>query len=101
MSEEFKFTIGDKVTVTEKLRTWNNRNSHGEMDSWIGKPMTVRHRYMGDSGKMAGVPIYKMMEDYGEFKGEGWNWGECVLQQFKLTKRDNTQNEDINIHGVI
>lgn len=65
-----KYRVGDKVRIVSKKRgdSWN---VSGKMDKWLGKVMTIRET----RGRN-----YKMMEDEGEFCGDGWFWYDSMIE---------------------
>lgn len=64
--EEFKkLKVGDKVKIVDE-KTGIGWNTHGKMDRWLGKIMTIRD--------IAGSGNVRMREDVGEYGGGGWYW---------------------------
>lgn len=78
-----KYNVGDKVRIVSKWGDHCYQNREGLMDKWLGKTMTIR----GTWNKGA----YKMEEDRGENKGDGWAWNEnCIAglaHKFKVGDR--------------
>lgn len=67
-----QFQVGDRVRIVSRWPSGAGQNDCGEMDHWLGKTMTIRR-------VNSLYNTYKMVEDQGEFVGEGWNWFERMI----------------------
>ena len=70
VAEFKKLKVGDKVRVV-KTKDKGSWNSKGKMDKWLGKVMTVRQ--ILEDGDI------RMVEDRGEYRGEGWYWSAPMI----------------------
>lgn len=66
-----KLKDGDKVKIVDE-KTGTGWNTHGKMDKWLGKIMTIR--------AMAGPGIALMREDAAENNG-GWYWNSHMIDR--------------------
>ena len=67
-----KYKVGDKVKIVSE-KTGDGWNSHGEMDKWLGKVMTIREITEDD--------CYLMEEDDCEgIFANGWYWSEYMVE---------------------
>jgi len=69
-----KFKKGDKVKIIKKYNTWN---SHGKMDKWLGKTVTI---------KSYNVASCEIEEDSSENNGTGWFWNHSCLELVESEK---------------
>ena len=82
-----KYKIGDKVPIVKKRV--NGMNTHGKMDHWLGKYMTVRALLDPSFCSSFG---YKMEEDRHEMYNDGWDWYENMIDHEAtelLNKKEN------------
>ena len=74
-----KLEIGQKVRIKTYKKRPSYWNSHGKMDKYMGKVVTIR------SVSAAGV---KIEEDKNEHCDIGWSWGIRDFVPLKFTKSD-------------
>lgn len=64
-----KYKVGDRVRILKRRTV--NFNPLGGMDKWLGRTMTIRRAESG---------AYRMMEDIGDGRGDGWIWCEDMIE---------------------
>lgn len=77
---------GDVVRIVDAWPVeYNRQASGGAMDKWLGHEMTVKSTIVtnGDRARPMRDCVAFMVEDDGEFCGDGWSWLpemiECVV----------------------
>ena len=86
MVNVFDLMPGDRVRIVKKWPVGGKQNPRGGMDHWLGKVMTVRYVYDRS---------VKMMEDIGEWQGNGWVWFENMIEKIEDDEYQAAAEEDI------
>lgn len=74
---------GDRVRIVDKWCEGCRQNGRGKMDHWLGKVMTVSSTFPSYDYPEDGWVT--MVDDDGEFNGNGWMWFapalDCVVEE--------------------
>lgn len=81
-----KYKVGDKVRIVNH-RTYC-MNIFGGMDKWLGRVMTIK----AESGSG-----YQMVEDKGEYLGNGWYWYDSMIAGLAEPMTEKRRDYDLKV----
>ena len=82
---------GDVVKIVDQWCHECYENPDGEMDHWLGELMTVSEVY---------DEYVRMVEDDGEFCGDGWDWFPNAIEGI-VCSIDDEEMEEIDASDLL